>query len=114
MPNGAVRAVDRCEEGVGFEPTGALRLQRFSRPPHSTALPPLRTNKTEALHTIVTLRACPLAAIPAAIWRHRDRPGEVSPSPMPRSGREMNSATALLRSEEHTSELQSLAYLVCR
>src|SRR5439155_7430509 len=28
--------------GVGFEPTEALRLQRFSRPPHSSALPPLR------------------------------------------------------------------------
>ncbi len=32
-------------EGGGFEPTEALRLQRFSRPPHSTALPPLRGNK---------------------------------------------------------------------
>tara|TARA_B100002003_G_scaffold236179_1_gene251885 strand:- start:153 stop:1913 length:1761 start_codon:yes stop_codon:yes gene_type:complete len=29
-------------EGVGFEPTGPLRAQRFSRPPHSTALPPFR------------------------------------------------------------------------
>jgi hypothetical protein len=36
-------------EGVGFEPTEALRLQRFSRPPHSTALPPLRANRTEHL-----------------------------------------------------------------
>src|SRR5712692_8065499 len=36
-------------EGVGFEPTEALRLQRFSRPPHSSALPPLRSNKHRAL-----------------------------------------------------------------
>src|SRR5206468_7089527 len=35
----------KSAEGVGFEPTEALRLQRFSRPPHSTALPPLRSNK---------------------------------------------------------------------
>src|SRR2546430_9512795 len=33
---------NKSAEGVGFEPTEALRLQRFSRPPHSTALPPLR------------------------------------------------------------------------
>ncbi len=31
-------------EGVGFEPTESLHPQRFSRPPHSTALPPLRGN----------------------------------------------------------------------
>ncbi len=30
-------------EGVGFEPTVSLRPQRFSRPPHSTTLPPLRS-----------------------------------------------------------------------
>lgn len=29
-------------EGVGFEPTGRLHAQRFSRPPRSTALAPLR------------------------------------------------------------------------
>src|SRR6266852_6553127 len=31
-------------EGVGFEPTESLHPQRFSRPPHSTALPPHRGN----------------------------------------------------------------------
>src|SRR5438093_13393808 len=40
LPEPARRA--KSAEGVGFEPTEALRLQRFSRPPHSTALPPLR------------------------------------------------------------------------
>src|SRR5688572_32312204 len=29
-------------EGVGFEPTSPVRGCRFSRPVHSTALPPLR------------------------------------------------------------------------
>ena len=29
-------------EGVGFEPTVRSRVQRFSRPPHSTTLAPLR------------------------------------------------------------------------
>ena len=29
-------------DGEGFEPPEALRLQRFSRPSHSTALPPIR------------------------------------------------------------------------
>src|SRR5438034_157363 len=38
-------------EGVGFEPTESLRPQRFSRPPHSTALPPLRGNDDAGLVT---------------------------------------------------------------
>ena len=29
-------------EGEGFEPPVCLHIQRFSRPPHSTALAPLR------------------------------------------------------------------------
>ena len=29
-------------ERVGFEPTDGVNRQRFSRPPHSTTLPPLR------------------------------------------------------------------------
>ena len=32
-------------EGLGFEPRWAVKPKRFSRPPHSTALPPLRGNK---------------------------------------------------------------------
>src|SRR3989441_5157977 len=37
-------------------------------------------------------------------------------SPMPKSGmgNDMNMGAVSMRSEEHTSELQSLAYLVCR
>ena len=33
-------------EGVGFEPTERSHAQRFSRPPHSTTLPPLRRRRS--------------------------------------------------------------------
>ena len=36
-------------EGLGFEPRETRKPQRFSRPPHSTALPPLRGNKHRTL-----------------------------------------------------------------
>ena len=36
----------KLAEGVGFEPTVHLRAQRFSRPPHSTALASLRTRSS--------------------------------------------------------------------
>ncbi len=35
-------AVKFLADGEGFEPPEDLRPQRFSRPPHSTALPPIR------------------------------------------------------------------------
>src|SRR2546425_4432522 len=38
----------------------------------------------------------------------------IAAPPSPHSPSGANSATAATRSEEHTSELQSLAYLVCR
>ena len=37
----------RLAERVGFEPTVAFRLQRFSRPPPSTTRPPLRHGRCE-------------------------------------------------------------------
>ena len=49
------RNARKCQqnaEGVGFEPTEGLHPQRFSRPPHSTALPPLRGNKDKALAAV--------------------------------------------------------------
>src|SRR5688572_13127416 len=51
----AITTPDLPAEGVGFEPTEALRPQRFSRPPHSSALPPLRAILGE-LHVIVRRR----------------------------------------------------------
>src|SRR4029077_15444397 len=44
VPTREARSAVTVAEGVGFGPTEALRLQRFSRPPHSTALPPLRSS----------------------------------------------------------------------
>src|SRR5687768_13443864 len=41
-------------ERVGFEPTGPVRDRRFSRPVHSTALPPLRGRGTRAQATAKT------------------------------------------------------------
>ena len=40
-------------EGEGFEPPEGSHLQRFSRPPRSTALPPLRRVRALALHKLV-------------------------------------------------------------
>src|SRR5438045_5869757 len=37
-----------------------------------------------------------------------------APTPAPRGRRTRGTATELVRSEEHTSELQSLRHLVCR
>ena len=42
-------AVTGIAEGVGFEPTVGLTLQRFSRPPQSTTLAPLRGKRIRAL-----------------------------------------------------------------
>ena len=47
-------------EGEGFEPPEGVNLQRFSRPPQSTALPPLRAEQT-APPPAPTLCAGPMA-----------------------------------------------------
>jgi hypothetical protein len=39
----------KVAEGVGFEPTEGLHPQQFSRLPHSTALPPLRSGRVELM-----------------------------------------------------------------
>ena len=44
-------------EGEGFEPPEGSHLQRFSRPPRSTALPPLRRVRALALHKLVMYSA---------------------------------------------------------
>ncbi len=46
-------------DGEGFEPPEDLRPQRFSRPPHSTALPPIRNYVSVGLSN---LRFCSLSA----------------------------------------------------
>src|SRR2546425_7942339 len=54
-------------------------------------------------------------ALPIWRWRRRSARGDPAP-PHPRSppGCSPSVAAGARRSEEHTSELQSLAYLVCR
>src|SRR2546425_13121239 len=49
-----------------------------------------------------------------AARRHRTEQIEYSPDQSHRHGQDAAGADAVARSEEHTSELQSLAYLVCR
>src|SRR2546425_5171177 len=70
------------------------------RPPRSTLFPytTLFRSRTEPTLCSLPCRRCPLEGAPSQC-------------------RELNTAlpgVAPLRSEEHTSELQSLAYLVCR
>src|SRR5262245_4922219 len=53
-------------ERVGFEPTSPVKGLRFSRPVHSTALPPLRRAHSKRLRPLATLRRSPaLTARPA-------------------------------------------------
>src|SRR5438876_785836 len=40
-------------EGEGFEPPEDLHPQRFSRPPQSTALPPLRTTESNSYRNLL-------------------------------------------------------------
>src|SRR5205823_7383953 len=53
-------------------------------------------------------------ATTTATWRWRTRWRRCGPAPRRCRARSTASASAAARSEEHTSELQSLAYLVCR
>jgi hypothetical protein len=56
-------------DGVGFEPTSRFRDCRFSRPVHSTALPPVRLRPADdppgrAVRKVYTVRGRPLTAVP--------------------------------------------------
>src|ERR1700688_2359427 len=51
----------KLAEGVGFEPTVPLRVQRFSRPPRSTTLAPLRLGDESASARVGRTRAGRLA-----------------------------------------------------
>jgi hypothetical protein len=45
--------MERMAESQGFEPRDLVKGQRFSRPPHSTALPTLRAGITANLATVL-------------------------------------------------------------
>src|SRR2546425_9577243 len=80
--------------------TDAISFQSFfflmiRRPPRSTLFPYTTLFRSWK-------RECPAATGPATRWSHAAKPFCGCPE------------SAGVRSEEHTSELQSLAYLVCR
>src|SRR2546425_9362607 len=82
------------------------------RPPRSTLFPytPLfRSNPEEAVAAFRALNARLMVPIHWGTFKLTD---EAMDEPPIRAGAAWNAAG--LRSEEHTSELQSLAYLVCR
>src|SRR2546425_2619780 len=78
------------------------------RPPRSTLFP------------YTTLFRSPQRRAPAAAHHHRTRRPRARARGRPSRGGRVGGASPaadasrILRSEEHTSELQSLAYLVCR
>src|SRR2546425_1608459 len=76
------------------------------RPPRSTLFPYTTLFRSLTLARISRISASAankVASLPASIEPRRSAPGDPRDSP-----------TITWRSEEHTSELQSLAYLVCR
>src|SRR2546425_2397953 len=83
------------------------------RPPRSTLFPYTTLFRSHGDGVPAGRRAAAAGAeradqhVPRAVLAHRGRGGEG----VPRRG---EAARAEGRSEEHTSELQSLAYLVCR
>src|SRR5205823_13647227 len=89
------------------------------RPPTPPALPSFPTRRSSDLRKnqhpasprarISRSAGCALAAV--LLLCERGRPAWQRESALLRNQRKV---TALTRSEEHTSELQSLAYLVCR
>src|SRR3712207_7518805 len=86
------------------------------RPPRSTLFP-----YTTLFRSTGPCRGRVLEHFPDDEHRHRLAPGALKPDfvdehaePRRRSGRGDDRAVGDLRSEEHTSELQSRQYLVCR
>src|SRR3989441_8530315 len=112
LPSSAGRRAGRCPVVSGLG-RAALRLRaprRSDRPAHARTGPPPQSGPGARAH------------------RARDGVPATAPAPEPvrrgvflaeaggydRTGSPRHTASASRRSEEHTSELQSLAYLVCR
>src|SRR2546425_1876855 len=86
------------------------------RPPRSTLFPYTTLFRSPvaasaAPHPLAPPAVCSALASNAAPDRS---PAAAPPSPAPASNLSHPKPSKVLRSEEHTSELQSLAYLVCR
>src|SRR5687767_15693484 len=82
-----------------------------SCPPYRPFLLRLRQPPTSTLFPYTTLFRSPDSAIPTSFVSHSIA---FLGSLLPISSRNRETDTDNSRSEEHTSELQSLAYLVCR
>src|SRR3712207_8038299 len=74
------------------------------RPPRSTLFP--YTTLFRSRHGVIGLPLRLCAAVRTAVLARRDR--------LPGLGPPDGGAVGIMRSEEHTSELQSRQYLVCR
>ena len=77
-------------DGVGFEPTNDFRRCRFSRPVHSTALPPIQTAAVSPRPRTSVARACrrscqrrSLASLPPPSAGGPDPPPGIPPASVP-------------------------------
>src|SRR5205814_10129950 len=86
----------------------------FFHPSPTTEIYPLSLHDALPISTLPSPRARHAVGLPRAAVRSPPRPRAPRwrPNGAPRGGRP--GRTAPLRSEEHTSELQSLRHLVCR
>src|SRR2546425_1931283 len=81
------------------------------RPPRSTLFPYTTLFRSRPLRL---RQRRELGAHPRRHFRGRERDSEMPRRPAPRLRGLRDARRIVDRSEEHTSELQSLAYLVCR
>src|SRR2546425_8167293 len=85
------------------------------RPPRSTLFPYTTLFRSKELHALKAKRDTLLAEQDAVLRETCNRVIEAYPSVAENAITAMREEhDAAMRSEEHTSELQSLAYLVCR
>src|SRR3712207_8284985 len=87
------------------------------RPPRSTLFPYTTLFRSTRGPRASQLRAASLAALPGPsglVDHHEEGPSQQRQDTGPGGARRPGAAGVLGRSEEHTSELQSRQYLVCR
>ena len=85
-----LRFLSKKTDGVGFEPTNDFRRCRFSRPVHSTALPPIQTAAVSPRPRASVARACrrtcrrrSLASLPPPSAGGPDPPPGIPPASVP-------------------------------
>ena len=96
---GPQRCLLQQTDGVGFEPTSDFRRCRFSRPVHSTALPPIQTAAVRQRPRASVARACrrtcrerSLASLPPPSAGGRDPPPGIPPASVPQGSPLTNKA----------------------